>query len=57
MLSTRQSSNMCLAVKTVRDQAGIPLVSHGCIADAMYVPAVGNIFNPAYISSVASKSW
>lgn len=56
MLSSGQCSNMCLAVKPVVTEAGVPLVSHGCIADAMYVPAVGNIFNPAYISSVASKT-
>jgi branched-chain amino acid transport system substrate-binding protein len=56
MLSSGQCSNMCLAVKPVVTEAGIPLVSHGCIADAMYVPAVANIFNPAYISTVASKS-
>jgi branched-chain amino acid transport system substrate-binding protein len=56
LLSSGQCSNMCLAVKPVVTEAGIPMVSHGCIADAMYVPAVANIFNPAYISSVASKS-
>jgi branched-chain amino acid transport system substrate-binding protein len=56
MLSSGQCSNMCLAVKPVVTEAGIPMVSHGCIADAMYVPAVANIFNPAYISTVASKS-
>ena len=56
MLSSGQCSNMCLAVKPVVEESGIPMISHGCIADAMYVPVVANIFNPAYISSVASDS-
>ena len=56
MLSSGQCSNMCLAVKPIIEKEGIPLVSHGCITDAMYVPVVKNIFNPAYISTSASRS-
>lgn len=56
MISGGQCSNMCLAVKPIIEETGVPMVTHGCIADSMYVPVVANIFNPAYISSVASKS-
>ncbi len=56
MLSGGQCSNMCLAVKPVVEETGIPMVTHGCIADSMYVPVVKNIFNPAYISSTATET-
>jgi branched-chain amino acid transport system substrate-binding protein len=56
MLSSGQCSNMCLAVKPTVVESNIPMVTHGCIADGMYVPTVKNIFNPAYISTDASKS-
>lgn len=56
MLSSGQCSNMCLAMKPVVMEAGVPLVTHGCIADAMYIPTVKNIFNPAYVSTAATMT-
>ena len=55
-LSSGQCSNMCLAVKPTLETTSIPYVSHGCIADAMYIPVVKNIFNPAYVSTAATES-
>ncbi len=55
-LSSGQCSNMCLAVKPTLESSGIPFVSHGCIADQMYIPVVKNIFNPAYVSTAATES-
>ena len=56
MLSSGQCSNMCLAVKPVVEEAGVPMMTHGCNADAMYIPVVTNIFNPLYSSTGAAHS-
>jgi branched-chain amino acid transport system substrate-binding protein len=56
MLFSGQCSNMCLAVKPTVEQAGIPLISSSCVAAAMYIPVVKNIFNPVAVSTATSET-
>jgi len=56
MICGGQCSNQMLAVKPVVEQAGIPYLVVGAVADSICIPVVKNIFHPAVVSTTLAQT-